>query len=434
MLLTIEETLNWIQQHLPHGIKPGLARMEWVMEKLDHPERHIRAIHVGGTNGKGSTVSFLRGILMQQFEDVGTFTSPYIVDFKERIAVNGLPITDEELVQAANIIYPLAKELGETDLGTPTEFEVITMISFAYFSRIHPCDVVIYEVGLGGRLDSTNILTPLISVITNVGMDHVQYLGETIPQIAMEKAGIIKPGVPVVTTAEHPEALQVIQEKAREQKAKLYVYGKDFTGRSTQGNDQFEHFDFKSLFWDYKGLKSGLRGPHQVKNASAALMALNVLSTYFAFPIDKEAVYSGLELVSWPGRFEVVSEKPLIILDGAHNEDGVRALVETIVRDYSTKHIKLLFATLKDRNNAVILDLLQSLTNDLTLTTFDYARAEDPDKLIKEKGSLKIEKNWQKAFQDLITNMNEDDVLLITGSLYFISEVRNALQAQNSLF
>jgi dihydrofolate synthase / folylpolyglutamate synthase len=428
MLDTIDETLNWIQKHLPHGIKPGLARMEWVMEKLDHPERRIRAIHVGGTNGKGSTVSFLRSILMQGFEDVGTFTSPYIVDFKERISVNGVPITDVELIQAANIIYPLAKELGDTDLGTPTEFEIITMISFVYFSLIHPCDVVIYEVGLGGRLDSTNIVIPLVSIITNVGMDHVKYLGDTISQIAMEKAGIIKPGVPVVTTAEHPEALQVIKEKAREQKAKLYVYGKDFFGESTKGNNQFEQFDFKSLYWDYKGLKSGLRGLHQVKNASAALMALNVLSTYFAWPIEKEAIYSGIEDVSWPGRLEVISEKPLVILDGAHNEEGVRALVETMVRDYSKQNIKILFATLKDRNNAVILDLLQSLTNDLTLTTFDFARAEDPDHLINEKRSLKIEKNWQKAYQELVNNIKENDVFLITGSLYFISEVRNALR------
>ncbi|HSU80134.1 MAG TPA: Mur ligase family protein, partial [Candidatus Angelobacter sp.] len=202
MLHTVDESINWIQGLLKHGIKPGLERMEWVMEKLDHPERRLRAIHVGGTNGKGSTVSFLRSILMQTFEEVGTFTSPAIVDFKDRISVNGLPMSDEDFISAANMIYPFVQELGATDLGTPTEFEVITLISFVYFSLIHPCDVVIYEVGLGGRLDSTNILTPLLCVITNVGMDHVQYLGDTISQIAREKAGIIKPGLPVVTTAE----------------------------------------------------------------------------------------------------------------------------------------------------------------------------------------------------------------------------------------
>jgi len=431
MLHTVDETINWIQGLLKHGIKPGLERMEWVMEKLDHPERRLRAIHVGGTNGKGSTVSFLRSILMQTFEEVGTFTSPAIVDFKDRISVNGLPMSDEDFIFAANMIYPFVQELGATDLGTPTEFEVITLISFVYFSLIHPCDVVIYEVGLGGRLDSTNILKPLLCVITNVGMDHVQYLGDTVSQIAREKAGIIKPGLPVVTTAEHPDALEVIQDKAREQKAKLYVYNKDFYGEATGGVDQYEHFNFKSSFWEYKGLKSGLRGIHQVKNATAALMALNILQTYYAFPIDEEGIRTGLDSVSWPGRFEVVSCKPLIILDGAHNEEGMRALVDTMARDYSNKTIKVLFATLKDRNNAAILDLLQSLTNEITLTTFEHERAEEPDQLIKEGKGLKIEKDWKKAYQEILATMTENDVFLISGSLYFISVVRNTLIDKN---
>lgn len=428
MLHTVEEAIHWIQGLLKHGIKPGLERMEWVMEKLDHPERRIRTIHVGGTNGKGSTVSFLRSILMRTFDDVGTFTSPSILEFKDRISVNGLPLTDDDFVQAANIVFPLVDELSRTDLGEPTEFEVITMISFVYFSHIHPCDVVIYEVGLGGRLDSTNILTPLVSVITNIGMDHVQFLGNSIAQIATEKAGIIKSGIPVVTTAEHPDALRVIQEKAGEQKAKLYVYNRDFFGEPTMASSEWETFNFKSFYWDFKELKSGLRGPHQVKNASAALMALNVLQTYYAFPIEEAAVYAGLEAVSWPGRFEIVSKEPLTILDGAHNEEGMSALVETMVRDYPNKQIKVLFATLKERNNAVILDLLQTLTQDITLTTFDHVRAEDPEQIIGGRDSLKIEKDWQKALKEGLSNIKENEVFLVTGTLYFISIVRSALE------
>ncbi|WEG14046.1 bifunctional folylpolyglutamate synthase/dihydrofolate synthase [Pullulanibacillus sp. KACC 23026] len=428
MFKTIDETLDWIHTHLPHGIKPGLSRMEWVMDKLGHPERTIRAIHVGGTNGKGSTVSFLRSVLMETFEEVGTFTSPYIVSFNERIAVNNQPISDEDLVKAANMIYPFAEELGKSDLGYPTEFEVITMISLVYFSRIHPCDVVIYEVGLGGRLDSTNIIYPLVSVITNVGIDHVAQLGGTITEIASEKAGIIKSGTPIVTTAEHPDALKVIQEKATQMKAKLYQLGQHFEVVQESSSAAYEEFHFKSLYWNFSGLKSSLRGPHQIKNASAALKALEILSTFYAFPIEEEAIRLGLSKTAWPGRFETVSTNPLIFLDGAHNEEGVKALVKTINETYPDKTVHLLFATLKDRNNESILQHLQTISEHITFTTFDFKRAEKAEELEKLGVEGKVRQDWRAALDELAGGLGAEELLLITGSLYFIAEVRRELK------
>ena len=180
MFATYQEALDWIHGRLKLGIKPGLKRMEWLMEKLAAPHKELKAVHVGGTNGKGSTVTFLRSILQEGGYTVGTFTSPYIEQFNERISVNGKPISDGELLTLANIIRPLADELDATELGGPTEFEVITAMAFVYFSKINPVDLVIFEVGLGGRFDSTNIVSPLLSVITNIGLDHTNILGGTL--------------------------------------------------------------------------------------------------------------------------------------------------------------------------------------------------------------------------------------------------------------
>lgn len=187
MFTAYEEALEWIHSRLRLGMKPGLQRMEWMMEKLGHPERRIKSVHIGGTNGKGSTVTFLRSILQEAGYSVGTFTSPYFENFNERISLNGTPIGDEDLVQLANDIYSLAVELEQTELGGPTEFEIITAMAFQYFGHVRPVDLVLFEVGLGGRYDSTNIIYPVLSIITSIGLDHTAILGDTYEKIAFEK-------------------------------------------------------------------------------------------------------------------------------------------------------------------------------------------------------------------------------------------------------
>lgn len=427
---TIDETLQWIHGLIPHGMKPGTKRMEWMLAKLGNPERRIRAIHVGGTNGKGSTSSYLRHIYQEAGYKVGSFISPYITCFNERIMVNGEPISNEDLIRAANIVYPLTKACErETDLGEPAEFEAVTMISLVYFGSINYCDLVIYEVGLGGRLDSTNVIHPLVSVITNVAMDHMKQLGHTISKIAFEKAGIIKSGIGIVTTAEDAEALRVIQERADEKHSRFYQLGKQFTVESLGHDAEGEHFTFSSDFLKLDHAVVRMSGAHQVKNAAAALMAVSYLKTYYALIVDDQEIRDGLRKTAWPGRFERVATKPLIVLDGAHNVQGTEALAATVKRYYPGRTVHVLYAALADKQYDQMIAIIETVASDLTLTTFNYPRAASSDELfvVSHHPKKRNVPDWHQALHAMIDETGDQELLLVCGSLYFISRVRHFL-------
>ncbi|MFT8391654.1 MAG: folylpolyglutamate synthase/dihydrofolate synthase family protein [Sporolactobacillus sp.] len=435
MFTTSDEALQWIHGLIPHGMKPGTKRMEWMLERLGNPEQRIRAIHVGGTNGKGSTSSYLRHIYQQAGYKVGSFISPYITCFNERIMVDGVPISDADLLQAANIVYPLTKDCArETDLGEPAEFEAVTMLSFVYFGQLNRCDLVIYEVGLGGRLDSTNVIHPLVSVITNVAMDHMKQLGHTIAQIAWEKAGIIKNGVGVVTTAEDPEAIQVITEMAQKRRARCYQLGRDFSVEPLGHDEAGEHFSFRSDFLELSNVCIQMNGIHQIKNAAAALMAVSYLKTYYALIADEQEIRQGLQRTAWPGRFERLSEKPLIILDGAHNVQGTQALADTVRRYYPGRIIHVLYAALADKEYEKMVAIIETVASDITLTTFDYPRAASSSQLAAacSHPQKRSAEDWTQALDKLIQQTADRDVLLVCGSLYFISRVRQRLLSQKN--
>lgn len=430
MFTQIDETLEWIHSLIPHGMKPGTQRMEWMLAQIGNPEHRIRAVHVGGTNGKGSTVSYLRHIYQQAGLKVGAFISPYITSFNERIMINGVPISDEDLVKAANIVYPLTKAVEEeTDLGLPAEFETVTMLSFVYFGRMNPCDLVIYEVGLGGRLDSTNVIHPLVSVITNVAMDHMKQLGNTITSIAREKAGIIKSGVGIITTAEHPDALKVIRNQAKAKQSDLYVLGSQFTVTGTGHDPSGEHFNFDATYLHEKDLTLHMRGEHQLKNAAAALMVVDYLSTFFGIHVEDQEIRAGLEDTAWPGRFEQMSDKPRIIIDGAHNVQGTEALVATVHRYYPDRQIHVLYAALEDKQYEKMVQVIETVASEITLTTIPFPRAAGSSLLYNaSRHPEKTEDpDWKHALEQMIHETGDQDVLLICGSLYFISLVRAAL-------
>ncbi|WP_100488720.1 bifunctional folylpolyglutamate synthase/dihydrofolate synthase [Sporolactobacillus pectinivorans] len=435
MFTTIKETLEWIHGLIPHGMKPGTQRMEWMLAKIGNPERRIRTIHVGGTNGKGSTVCYLRHIYQETGLKVGTFISPYITSFNERIMVNGVPISDEDLVKTANIVYPLTKAVdAETDLGLPAEFETVTMLSFVYFSQLNPCDLVIYEVGLGGRLDSTNVIHPLVSVITNVAMDHMKQLGNTITSIAGEKAGIIKNGVGIITTAEHPDALKVIRAKAVEKQSKLYALGSEFHVHSLGHDEAGEHFNFDSIYLHTRDLTLRMKGGHQLKNAAAALMVVDYLKTYYGIPAEESEIRAGLEKTAWPGRFELMSKQPLIIIDGAHNVQGTEALVATVNRYYPDRNVRVLYAALKDKQYEKMVRIIETAASEITLTTFSYPRAVASRLLYDASlNKNKIEDpDWEHAFRRLVAETGDREMLLICGSLYFIAAIRHFLLDKNN--
>ena len=430
MFTTYQEALEWIHARLKLGIKPGLKRMEWMMQKLGNPEKSLKTVHIGGTNGKGSTVTFLRSILQAGGYTVGTFTSPYIEQFNERISVNGKPISDDELVRLTNVILPLADELEETELGGPTEFEVITAMSFYYFAHIHPVDIVIYEVGLGGRLDSTNIIKPLLSIITNIGLDHTAILGNSYSEIAFEKAGIIKKGTPVFSAVQQEDARKVIMDKADEMAAPLFLLNRDFSICSHSALEHGEKFSLQTAWKKWIDIEISMIGSHQTENASLAVVAADFLSRCASFPLVEEVMRNGLKSAYWPGRFEVVSNDPLVVVDGAHNDEGIKALVEVLTSRFRNRTIRLIFTALKDKKLDQMIASLDQVADEIVFVSFEFPRASTAAELsnLSCSPNKAANEDWQSAIRQQIEKIGNNDLLVITGSLYFISIVKPFLR------
>ncbi|MBD8068860.1 bifunctional folylpolyglutamate synthase/dihydrofolate synthase [Bacillus sp. PS06] len=428
MIHTYEDALEWIHSRLRLGIKPGLKRMEWMMSRLGNPEQKIKGIHVAGTNGKGSTVCYVRNILEQAGYSVGTFTSPYFEIFNERISVNGIPIYNQEIIELVNVIKPLAEELEATDLGGPSEFEVITAMAFYYFDKNKTIDLVIFETGLGGRLDSTNIIVPMVSVITNIGYDHMDFLGETLGEIAFEKAGIIKPRIPVITSVEQKEALEVIVERSHELASQSYIMGVDYFIASHQSTELGEQFSVRTSKQQYDQLEITMKGAHQVKNASLAVKVIEYLAENNHIQVTEEAIRDGLKQSIWIGRFEQVSFNPPIILDGAHNPEGVRSLIQTVQVHLQNKKVHIIFSAMKDKKLEEMIELLITIAASITFTSFDFPRVSSAKALYDLSTNTHILRNynevWKEAIDQKVSELTENEVLIVTGSLYFLSEVR----------
>lgn len=427
MIATYQETMDWIHNLLNHGMKPGLQRMDWMLDELGHPERRLRTIHIGGTNGKGSTVSFLRHMIQEGGWRVGTFTSPYVVRFNERISVNGEAISDNDLIDMARRVKPIADELGDSELGLPSEFEVITVMAILYFAEVAAPDFVLFEVGLGGRLDSTNVIAPMLSIITNIGRDHTEFLGNRIEQIATEKAGIIKSGTAVVTATDKPEGLEVIRTKSAEKNTKCYVLDETFSFTVHSAHPYGEMFDYRSPFSTRQHLMIPMKGYHQIQNASVALMAIDYLKQYYALVLDEDDLYKGLQKAGWPGRFEQISTSPLVIIDGAHNPEGVESLAQTLQRYYGDKPIHVLFAAMKDKNINGMLKPLYEVATKITFTSFPFERAAAATDLFQQSDFVnkREAEDGKKVLEHILQEKDEDIVYIVTGSLYFISEIRD---------
>jgi dihydrofolate synthase/folylpolyglutamate synthase len=373
----------------------------------------------------------LRAILQEADYKVGTFTSPYFEQFNERISTNGTPITDDELVQLANVVKPLSDELEGTELGGPTEFEVITAMSFYYFAFVNPVDVAVYEVGLGGRFDSTNVVNPLLSIITNIGLDHTNILGETYKEIAFEKAGIIKSGVGIISAVKQPEALEVIQKTAEEKKAALFLLGKEFHVQGHQSTEHGERFTVKTIYQTLEDGEISMIGKHQTENAALAVMGSYYLKNFFAFIIEEDHIRKGLQKAYWPGRFEIVSQLPPIIMDGAHNEEGIDTLVNELKKRYHDKRIQMVFAALRDKKLDQMISKLDQIAERITFVDFDYPRAAKAEALyeISQSQNKQIGNNWKQTIESEIKSLGQEDMLVITGSLYFLSQAKPYLQS-----
>ena len=424
-MLNYESAVEWIHSRLRLGIKPGLMRMNHLLEELGNPHQKQRTIHIGGTNGKGSTVTYLRNVLQDAGYTVGTFTSPYFERFNERISINGNPVSDDDLTLLVEKIKPVAERMENSEWGPPSEFEVITAMSFYYFAEMKPVDLVLYEVGLGGRLDSTNVITPMISVITSIGMDHMQFLGNRIEDIAYEKAGIIKSNVPVVSGVHQPEARKVLEDKAVEVGSELFQLSEDFSAKRTALLEKGERFEYQSpLLHDV--FEISMIGNHQINNAALAIKVVELLEKTCEMKIGIENIRHGLKKATWPGRMEALSDTRDIYIDGAHNPEGVAALVKTMKERFLRKKVTVLFSALHDKELKPMVNHLEDAADSIAFTTFDFPRVAS----VEELYSVSLHPNkaevhdWKAYLKDKISIMQDDEVLLITGSLYFLSEVK----------
>lgn len=428
MFTTYEEALDWIHSRKGMGPKPGIMRMEWLTEKMGHPERQFRSIHIAGTNGKGSTVAYLTSLFREAGYTTGSFTSPHIMKFNERISLNGAPIADEAVLQLVNSILPLCEELSQTEMGAPTQFEVITAMMFLYFSQVQP-DVVLVEVGLGGLFDSTNVVQPDFTIITTIGMDHINILGDTIEEIAFQKAGIIKEGIPLVIGHVEGSARSVLLEEAAKKSAPAAVFGREFLPRQQEGHPQFgECFDLRSQEWQWDDLEIYLMGPHQVDNAATALYAFLRFCQEQGWTWNEEQIRQGLRKAFWPVRMEVISQEPLIILDGAHNEPAMRALLASVQEHLANRRVSVMVAALADKNLEKMGEWLAKIPEaEFHLTTFAFPRAASTQELEQrmQLPNPHLHEDWQQALEELKAGMSSNDVLLVTGSLYFLSDVRH---------
>lgn len=430
MFDTYEDALEWI--HTRRGVtpKPGIRRMEWMMEKLDHPEQKFKSIHVAGTNGKGSTVAYLTSLFQAAGKTVGGFTSPHIMSFNERISINGVPISDEEVLSLVNQIVPLYEETSHTELGRLTEFEVVTSMMFLYFSSIKP-DVVLIEVGLGGLFDSTNVVHPEVSVITTIGLDHLKILGNTIEEIALQKAGIIKDKVPLILGNIQQPARDVLLKNAKEKQVEVELFGRDFSiEHSHSGEDFHEYFDYRSDKEYFVELEIKLMGQHQIENAVTALRAFQTYCSLTHIPYTEALIRKGFIHAFWPVRLEIISQDPFIILDGAHNEPAMEVLLTALKDHFPDRRIKVLYASITTKELEKIGPWLERIPqSEIHLTTFDFPKAatvEELDSRLQVKNAFK-HAHWQIALNHLKDNLEENEMILVTGSLYFLSDVRRYL-------
>ena len=428
------ETNQWIAHYRTDQPHFGLERMVELLALRGNPHLKLKVIHISGTNGKGSTIAFLKNMLEKMGLRVGVFSSPYLIHYTDQIAINGESIPEARLESLmADYRLLLEGEHAQALQGT-TEFEIITAIAYDYFA-FEQVDVAIMEVGMGGLLDSTNVCHPTLTGITTIGLDHVALLGDTLEAIAEQKAGIIKQGIPLVTGHIVPEALAVIDQIAEGKQAPSLFYGDAYQVSHRESIITGEVFDYTSSVRQGR-FQTGLLGLHQIENAGMALTLLDAYcqETGRELP-ENDLVAQALEETSWPGRLEVVSREPLMILDGAHNPHAIKALLATLKERFTDYQKEILFTCIKTKALEDMLDLLETLSNTkITLTHFEDSRATD-EKVLKEMADSRNlnYQSWQEFLdKKLSENEEKKTVRIITGSLYFLAQVRTYLMERKN--
>lgn len=418
MFKDMNEIESFMKSRDKLGIQPGLDRMRTLLKRIGHPEKKLIAIHVAGTNGKGSTIHYLSHALMNSGYHVGVFTSPSMTNLRGHILLDDTSISEKEFIGIMNMLYPHIMAMDKADMG-PSTFEIITAAAFSYFSL--RADISLIETGMGGKDDTTNVITPIISVITTVAIDHQQFLGQTIQEIAEHKAGIIKHRVPIVVGELDDESLYVVEKFAKLNNAPLYRLGKEFC--------------YTYHVWSYQTcllqMKILMKGRHQKNNAAIALMVLYLFKKQKR-NINLSQAVQAIENVIIPGRYEQICSTPSIIIDGAHNPNGMEVFLQTMWQNKKHRINHLIFAGFKDKALATMLKMAEPFFDTITLTTFAHERAISVTELgnLCHHPNVHLESDWKRLINHLLTQetIDTDEGYFVVGSFHFISLVRQFIK------
>ncbi|MBU0636356.1 bifunctional folylpolyglutamate synthase/dihydrofolate synthase [Candidatus Micrarchaeota archaeon] len=404
------------------GIKLGLERMQAIMRALGNPHQQVNSILVGGTNGKGSTTAFLNQLLLKNQYNVGLYTSPHLTRYNERILVNNKPISNQAFAKQVATL----KERIEQEALEVMHFEFLTALALNWFCQ-QKVDIAIVEVGLGGRLDATNIVSPIASAITNIGLEHQEWLGNSLREIALEKAGIIKEQAPIICTETNSELNKIFQDIANGKKAPFYCLEKDFSVETPVVSLKKTSMNFKGLGLELGGMELGLRGRHQATNAGLALATLQVLKKQNKIRLTKASISKALKKTTWPGRFQILGNKPVVIVDVCHNPSGCKALAETLESALHNQKITLVFGSATDKNSFAMLQALAPFVNKLVLcqSTQRGTLVEELNSIAKKLfPSFKISSiaDVNAAVKKTIQKASPQETILICGSIFVVRE------------
>ena len=438
--LSYEKAIEYLQNLTTFGINLGLGRITELLHRLGDPHRQIKVVHVGGTNGKGSVCAMLVNVLQQAGYRTGSFTSPHLHSYTERFQINGQPIGERALALLISRLRPHLAAMEAEGFEHPTEFEVSTALAFCYFVSAK-VDLVVLEVGLGGAIDSTNVVTPLVSVITNVAMDHIDYLGHTVEEIAQVKTGIIKPGIPTVSGIGYRDntdtqchegvpdegALAVLEEVCRQKESSLVLVGRDINVVYGNYSIKGQYFDYQGLKWQMKDLCLSLLGRHQVVNAALALATLEILGVQ-GYPVLEEALRYGLKHVIWPARLELLGDSPQFLLDGAHNYAGACSLSRALTDYFPEQKKVFVLGMLGDKERLKVIAQLAPLAHEIIITKPNHPRAGDWRQLAvmakRYVDQVAVIENLPLALESSVTKAGLGCLVCITGSLYMVAEAR----------
>ena len=425
-----QEAMKYITEVGNFGSNYGLERTYKLLELLDNPQDKLKIIHVAGTNGKGSTTAMITSMLKGCGYKVGMYTSPFLEEFEERIQINGENIPKEKLAQLITKIKYAVDKVIEEGYNHPTEFEIITVLMFLYFAT-EEVDFAVVEVGLGGRLDSTNVITPILSVITSISFDHTNLLGNTLEEIAAEKAGIIKSCIPTVIYPQEEMAERVSSSKCQELDSKLYKINKEDAKLINIIKEDKIYQQVKVKLDDEYDVKLPLLGEHQILNLAVALKALEVIKDK-APKLNRESIVKSLATVRWNGRLEIMSNSPYVVIDGAHNIQGITQLDKNIKKYFEYKDMYLILGILADKDVEDMVKVITPKAKKVFTVTPNSMRAETAEELLEEvkkyNESCEAYNDYKNAFEDALKLCKKDDLLLISGSLYMIGEMRGIIK------